>query len=390
MRRQSPIHRWALTRFAQFILSLVLAACQSAPPFMPTRTPVQTPEALRTVTTVPISETAFAATSQPLPSSTPQPTATPPPTDTPSPTTTSQPTDTPTATATPDLLAALSIEALRARSYPGGPITVVRTLEVTSAFTRTLIAYPSDGLRITGIMNIPSGTGPFPVIILNHGYVMPPSVSGTYLRDYADYYASRGYLTISPDYRGYGGSDEGDNAFRIGYAIDVLNLVSSVQTLPQADASRIGMWGHSMGGGISTYVMVIDPRVKAFVLYGAMSADAAENWRHIRAMWDQSGPDEWAQRIGGTPDELPEAYARLSPIHYLEYVHAPVSIHHGEADDQVPPAWSADLARRLQDVGAVVEYYSYPGAPHSFRGDDWMLFMERTLAFFDRYVKNNG
>ncbi|MER3544630.1 MAG: peptidase [Chloroflexota bacterium] len=390
MRRQSPTRYRALPRFALFTLSLVLAACQSAPLPVPTRTPVQTREALITVTTVPTPEAAFAATSQLLPASTPQPTATPPPTDTPSATATPQPTDTPTTTAAPDLLAALSIEALRARSYPGGPIAIVRTLEVTPAFTRAQIAYPSDGLRITGIMNIPSGAGPFPVIILNHGYVTPPSVSGTYLRDYADYYASWGYLTISPDYRGYGGSDEGDNAFRIGYAIDVLNLVSSVQTLPQADASRIGMWGHSMGGGISTYVMVIDPRVKAFVLYAAMSADAAENWRHIRTMWDRSGPDEWAQWIGGTPDELPEVYARLSPIHYLEYVRAPVSIHHGEADDQVPPAWSADLARRLQGVGAIVEYYSYPGAPHSFRGDDWRLFMERTLAFFDRYVKNGG
>lgn len=67
-----------------------------------------------------------------------------------------------------------------------------------------------------------------------------------------------------------------------------------------------------------------------------------------------------------------------------------MSIHHSEADDQVPPAWSADLARRLQDVGAIIEYYSYPGAPHSFRGDDRRLFMERTLVFFDRYVKNGG
>lgn len=378
MRRQSPI------AIALSIFSLVLAACQSTPSPAPTRIPAQIPEAFVTATTVPTSEATFTATSPPLPSSTPQPTAPPQPTDTP------EPTDTPSATATPDRLAALSIEALRARSYPGGPITIVRTLETTPAFTRTLIAYPSDGLRITGIMNIPSGAGPFPVLILNHGYVTPPSVSGTYLRDYADYYASHGYITISPDYRGYGGSDDGENPFRIGYAIDVLNLVSSVQALPQADANRIGMWGHSMGGGISTYVMVIDPRVKAFVLYGAMSADAAENWRHIRAMWDRSGPDEWARLVGGTPDELPEVYARLSPIHYLEYVRAPVSIHHGEADDQVPPAWSADLARRLQEVGVPVEYYSYPGASHTFRGDDWTLFMERTLAFFDRYVKNSG
>jgi dipeptidyl aminopeptidase/acylaminoacyl peptidase len=311
-----------------------------------------------------------------------------PPTATARPTDTPLSTATPAPTATPDAFAEITIEALRARSYPGGPITIVRTLATTAAFTRYEIAYPSDGLRITGVMNVPTGEGPFPVIILNHGYVTPPSVIGTYVGQYADHYARNGYLTISPDYRGYGGSDGTDTAFRIGYAIDVLNLVGSIQTLPQADASRIGMWGHSMGGGVSTYAMVVSPDVKAYVLYGSMSADQAANWRHIRSMWNRSGPDEWARDFGGTPDELPEAYARISPINALNYVTAPIAIHHGAADNQVPPPWSADLAGRLQQAGATVEYYEYPGAPHSFGGADWTLFMQRTVEFFDRYVKS--
>jgi dipeptidyl aminopeptidase/acylaminoacyl peptidase len=147
------------------------------------------------------------------------------------------------------------------------------------------------------------------------------------------------------------------------------------------------MWGHSMGGGVSAYVMVINPEVKAFVMYAAMSADAAASWRHIREMWDRRETEEWARMFGGTPDELPEAYAIISPINYLGYVQAPVSIHHGAADDQVPPEWSADLAARLQNIGATVEYYTYPDASHSLQGDDWTLFMERTLEFYDRYVK---
>ncbi len=355
------------------ILALLLAACRGAPPGLSAALPGLPPTIMPT-----LQAASSTATLRPAPTATavePSPAATP------------RPTATPAVTSTPDPFAAISIEALRARSYPGGQITIVRTLEKTPAFTRYLIAYPSDGLRITGVMDIPTGSGPFPVIILNHGYVTPPSVSGTYVGSYADYYARNGYLTISPDYRGYGGSDDGDNPFRIGYVIDVLNLVSSIQTLPQADATRLGMWGHSMGGGVTSYVMVISSQVKAFVLYGAMSADAAVSWHYIKEKFDRGGPDQWARQYGGTPDEIPEAYARISPINYLNYVQAPVSIHHGAADNQVPPVWSADLYKRLQAIGATVEYYTYPGAPHSFQGAAWDLFMQRTLAFFDRYVK---
>lgn len=370
------MRRQTLKRAFGLILALLLAACRGAPPGLSVALPKSPP------TIVPTLQAASpTATPRPIPTSPAvEPSSTAPP----------RPTATPMLTPTPDPFAAISIAALRARSYPGGQITIVRTLGTTAAFTRYLIAYPSDGLRITGVMDVPAGSGPFPVIILNHGYVAPPSVSGTYVGSYADYYARNGYLTISPDYRGYGGSDDGDNPFRIGYVIDVLNLVSSIQTLPQADATRIGMWGHSMGGGVTSYVMVISSQVKAFVLYGAMSADAAVSWRYIRQKFNESGPDQWARQYGGTPDEIPEAYARISPINYLNYVRAPVSIHHGVADTQVPPEWSADLYKRLQDTGAMVEYYTYPGAPHSFQGAAWDLFMQRTLAFFDRYVKSRS
>ena len=73
-------------------------------------------------------------------------------------------------TATPHPLAGVTLDALRARDYPGGPVELLATLETTDAYTRYHIAYPSDGLRITGIMQVPRGDGPFPVIILNHGY----------------------------------------------------------------------------------------------------------------------------------------------------------------------------------------------------------------------------
>ncbi len=312
------------------------------------------------------------------------------PTPTSTPTRTALPTATatlvPTATATPNSAAAFSIEALRARAYPGGPIEIVRTLEDTPQFTRYLVAYRSDGLRITAMMNRPKGAGPFPVIILNHGYWPPAAyTTGTGTQPEADFLARRGYLTIAPDYRNYGGSDQGDDVMRVSYLIDVVNLVASVKSLPYAQAEAIGMWGHSMGGGITLKALVVSPQIKAASLYGAMSGDEAKNFAKIR-VWRGSPLPEIVDRIG-TPETNPQGWAQMSPLNYLRYVQAPVIIHHGQADATVPIDFSEELVQALQAAGKPVEYHTYPGQPHLFFGAGWASFMERTAAFFDRYLR---
>jgi dienelactone hydrolase len=305
--------------------------------------------------------------------------------------------------AIPDPFAPFTIEELRLRSYDSGPLEIVEMLEQNAAFTRYAIVYPSDGLRVTAMLNVPKGSGApdekFPVIILNHGYVDPGRFpTGSYIRAEADYLARSGYLTLSPDYRGHAGSEgnseaagpnvRGENTFRVAYAVDVLNLLHAVPGIPQADPDRIGMWGHSMGGGITLKVLTVDrgQSVDAAVLYGAMSGDEAANLHHIDRKWRPGLYDLMASTYG-TPEERPEDYARLSPLTYVADITAPVSIHHGALDAEVPPAWSQDLAQRLGDAGKSVEYFEYAGAGHSLRGGDWSAFMQRIAAFFDQYVK---
>ncbi len=322
------------------------------------------------------------------------PTATP--THTPAPASTAAPTP------TPDPFEPFTIDQLRARSYDTGPVEIAQTLESNAQFTRYLIAYPSDGLRITGMMDVPNGHPDqrYPVIILNHGYIDPVQyVTGSDTRANADYLARAGYLTLSPDYRGYAGSDgnpndsgagvRGENTFRVGFAIDVLNLLHAVPSLPQADPNRLGLWGHSMGGGITLKVLTVDrgASIKAAVLYGAMSGDEAQNLRHIDQLWAR-GIYTVVAATYGAPDDHPDDYARISPINYLADIAAPISLHHGTADDQVPIEWSRDLYRRLQGVDKTVELFEYNGAGHTFSGEAWLTFMQRVRAFFDQHVNN--
>ena len=291
-----------------------------------------------------------------------------------------------TVSPTPDPYAGLTISDLIARSYGDGAFVIEEVMAENSYFTRYLVSYPSDGVKIYGFMNVPTGDGPFPVVIALHGYIEPEIYNTLdYTTGYADALARAGFLVLHPNLRGYQPSEDGPNLFRVGMAIDVLNLIGLIKSqaglpgsLESADASRIGLWGHSMGGGISTRVMTVSPDVKAVVLYGAMSGDDRKNYERIynyfsdglRGMEELSAP--------------PDAFLRISPIYYLERVQAAVSIHHGTSDTEVPLDWSVDLCNRLQGLGKQVECFTYPNQPHTFIGEDEDIFIQRAIDFFNR------
>jgi dipeptidyl aminopeptidase/acylaminoacyl peptidase len=299
-----------------------------------------------------------------------------------------------TPTATPDPYAGLTIADLAAREYGGGSLEVVQVLGVTESFTRTLVSYPSDSLAIYGFMNVPFGEGPFPVALVLHGYI-PPTQYGTiaYTTRYADNLARNGYLVIHPNYRNHPPSDqtaafaEGreEADFRVGYAVDVLNLLAVLQAqagqpgpLAAADAGELHLLGHSMGGGIALRVTTVNPAVDAAVLYGSMSGDEYKNYERI-LVWSEG---ETGERELTTPREDME---RIAPIHHLPRIEAAVSIHHGEADTVVPPEWSVELCQQLQALQKPVECFSYPGAPHTFSDEADRLFQQRVLDFFGRH-----
>ncbi|NLG26746.1 MAG: alpha/beta fold hydrolase [Chloroflexi bacterium] len=295
------------------------------------------------------------------------------------------PSVTPSATPTPDPFAGLTIADLRARSYGGGAFEVVESLGQGPEFARALIRYESDGLWIHGFMNVPRGPGPFPVAIVLHGYI-DPAVYTTlaYTTRYADALARAGYLVIHPNLRGYPPSDSGPNAFRIGMAIDVLNLIALVRAgegpLAQADGERIGLMGHSMGGGITWRAIAVTEAVDGAVLYGSMSADERQNAAQ-RMEWSGG-------RSGREEAEVAELdMRRLSPSTYLAEIGTPISLHHSDADATVPPEWSAQAYEQLVALGKDVEYYRYQNTPHTFRGEQDAAFIARMVAFFDRHVK---
>ncbi len=275
-----------------------------------------------------------------------------------------------------------SVPYLRERTYQGGKIKIEETLVSEANYTSYIFSYPSDNLKIFGMMNVPNGNGPFPVIILNHGYFNQTSFSsGDGTRAMADILAAKGYITLASDYRGFGKSENDAQKSRghsPNYAIDILNLISSVKSLTKADTNRIGMWGHSMGGEVSLRSLEATNKIKAAVLWAPTSTNASDN-----AAFYSRG-----QRAGlPSPSQNQNVQQDTSPINYLKYILTPISLHQGLADTEVKPEWSKQLNQALIKEGKKVEYFEYPGQDHNFRNLGWDIIAKRTVDFFDKYVK---
>lgn len=293
----------------------------------------------------------------------------------------------------------LSIDLLRSRTYAGSDFVIEQTLDSGSNYSRYVVSYLSDGLKIYALLTVPWEPKPptgYPVVIFNHGYIPPDQYRTTerYVA-YVDAFARNGYIVVKSDYRGHG-SSEGDPVSAYGdpgYVIDVLNAVASARRYPDADPNRVGMWGHSMGGYITLRAMVANQDIKAGVIWAGVVASYAEmfnSWFRRGAGPTSTSARSWRTDLVdqyGTPAENPAFWDTLSANAYLPELTGPVQIHHGTGDSTVPYVYSTLLDEQIRAVGEVSELYLYPNDDHNIatNRDDALTL---SVVFFNRYVKN--
>jgi len=293
----------------------------------------------------------------------------------------------------------ISIEAMRLRDYPGSQIVIEQTLQSGTNYSRYIASYLSEGLKIYALMTIPYGERPesgWPVIIFNHGYI-PPNQFRTTERyiNYVDRLARDGYIVFKSDYRGHDQSyGEARGAYGYpDYVVDVLNGLQSIKSYPEADPERIGMWGHSMGGYITLRSMVIRSDIKAGVIW----AGVVGSYPAILSGWPQITPPlyefdpSWRNRFideFGNPEENSEFWASISATNYLKDISGPLQLHHSISDNVVPFEFSNKLFHELIIAGKTAEFFAYQADNHNI-ALNFNLAMDRTLEFFNRYVKGD-
>lgn len=291
------------------------------------------------------------------------------------------------------------IDSIWHRQQDGGDFTIKYSRSMQGNNVEAfVVSYRSYDLTITALMCMPvgQGNGPWPVLLINHGHFAFNAYDTGYdtLREDV-FFASNGYVTIASDYRNYAGSDKGEYQLEPGYTYDVRNLLDAIRFVAPVDAKRVGMMGHSMGGGITQQVLVTTQgQIKAATLYGSVSGDEVDNYTARHTFWRaQASPSDTPEgdRVTeqyGPPENIPEAYRRMSPINYLDRIDCPVAIHHSVSDPICPFRWAEKLRDAFAAKGKPVDFHTYQGQPHSFQGAGFQEYVQSNLAFFDTYVKN--
>ena len=194
-------------------------------------------------------------------------------------------------------------------------------------------------------------------------------------RNYAAELAERGYVTLAPDYPGFGDYvDARKRLYEEGYVscttkgiVNHIRAVDLLQSLPEVDPERIGCIGHSLGGHNTLFVSVFDTRIKVAITSCGFTAFAKymngdlSGWTH----------DGYMPRIdsvyGKDPARMPfdfsEVLAAIAPR--AVFVCAPINDSNFEVsgvEDAVRSAQSVfELLKAADSLRA-----SYPAAEHDF------------------------
>jgi dipeptidyl-peptidase-4 len=195
----------------------------------------------------------------------------------------------------------------------------------------------------------------------------------------------KGYVVFALDVAGSSGHGTAfRRRIRLDYGgIDVEDIHSGVEWLVTqgiADASRVGIWGSSYGGLLTSMSLFTKPGV----FRAGIAAAPATNVLHALT---------GEQRVMDTPQQRPTEYARASSSTKAAGLKDALMLVHGMRDVVVLYRDSVWLLQYLMQLGRDVELVTLPDAPHGWdlgpRYQTHYAF-QRMLDFFDRHLAPDG
>jgi fermentation-respiration switch protein FrsA (DUF1100 family) len=151
-----------------------------------------------------------------------------------------------------------------------------------SMVTKRDIEFAADGgVHLRGWLFTPEGREPRPAITMAHGYA---GVKEHGLERFAKAFAEAGFVVLVHDHRNFGSSD-GENRGDIDpwqQMADWRRAISFLESFPEADPRRIGLWGTSYGGGHAIILGATDRRLRCIVAQVPTISGYEQGLRRIR------------------------------------------------------------------------------------------------------------
>lgn len=267
---------------------------------------------------------------------------------------------------------------------------------INSAFLQGITPAVIEHLRWNSVDGVPvegwylkpaTGPAPYPTILYIHGG--PHSAFGNMYSFDFQMLVGAGYGVLAINQRaslGYG--DDFSTAIAGDWGnLDYHDLMTGVDyAIAQglADADKLGVCGLSGGGNLSCWIVGQTERFKA-----AIPENPVTNWL---SFYGTSDIGVWfaVEELGGHPHEVPEVYARCSPITYAHRCTTPTLLVQGEHDFRCPAEQSEQFYSVLRANDCPVEMLRLPNSPHAgaIGGPPPLRRAqnEAMLEWFDRYI----
>lgn len=243
-----------------------------------------------------------------------------------------------------------------------------------------------NGDLIQGWLAVPDGEGPFPAVLETHGgptWVMSSLYSPT-----AQCWLDHGFAFFSLNYHGsttFGKDFEESIRGNLG-DLEVQDMAAAYHWLVEHKIARPGavlLSGASYGGYLTLQALGRCPDLWA----GGMAEVAVADWKAVYE--DEADTLKGYQRaiFGGTPDEVPEATRKSSPITYAEQVLAPILVMQGENDTSCPSRQMKIYEEKLLALGKQIEVHWFNAGHGAFATEQQLKHQELMLKFAYRVLE---
>lgn len=287
-----------------------------------------------------------------------------------------------------------TLENLKNTKFTPSQILLENKLTETSQ-----MFYFNTPQKVSGLMNFPKEPGVYPVIVMFRGYAPKETyTSGVGTQPSARVLAANGFITLAPDFLGYGESaSPSAQPFeeRFQTQTTALTLLASLINLNsaldasysgeiRADLTKIGIWGHSNGGNIAIETLEASGVTYPTVLWAPVSKSFPYSILYYTDETDDQG-----KYLRAALSEFEKDYdtQKFSAANYLNWINAPILINQGTEDQEVPFWWSDEFVERLKKEGVDVEYIKYPGANHNMLPGAWSEAITNTINFYKSQFK---